>query len=53
MKRVLSAALEKWKQEEQGLTILLIDGSHRAGKGNLVELYNASRKKRGNSIGIR
>jgi|JTFO01.1.fsa_nt_gb hypothetical protein len=39
MKRKISGALKKWKQEEQGRTALLIDGARRVGKSYIVEEF--------------
>ncbi|WP_321300418.1 AAA family ATPase [uncultured Sphaerochaeta sp.] len=39
MKRKISGALKKWRQEEQGRTALLIDGARRVGKSYIVEEF--------------
>jgi hypothetical protein len=39
MKRKISSALKKWRQEEQGRTALLIDGARRVGKSYIVEEF--------------
>nr|WP_321262469.1 AAA family ATPase [uncultured Sphaerochaeta sp.] len=39
MKRKISGALRKWRQEEQGRTALLIDGARRVGKSYIVEEF--------------